>query len=87
MWGCLVSRAFVLVLALFYRWPAALAIALPKLKEQGYSFVTVSELLKAGKPVITAPCYQTSPGDMTRIAKSSPRRGSHDLLSVFGRPN
>jgi GNAT superfamily N-acetyltransferase len=82
-----VSRASVLVLALFYRWPAALAIALPKLKELGYSFVTVSELLKAGKPVIAARCYQTSPGDMTRIARSSPRRGSHDLLSVFGRPN
>ncbi|MGV1015302.1 MAG: polysaccharide deacetylase family protein, partial [Methyloceanibacter sp.] len=29
---------------------AALALALPKLKEQGYSFVTVSELLAAGKP-------------------------------------
>ena len=35
---------------------AALAIALPKLKEQGYSFVTVSELLKAGKPVIATRC-------------------------------
>src|SRR5262249_33503298 len=30
----------------------ALALALPKLKEEGYSFVTVSELLQAGKPVI-----------------------------------
>jgi peptidoglycan/xylan/chitin deacetylase (PgdA/CDA1 family) len=28
---------------------AAFAIALPKLKEQGYSFVTVSELIKAGE--------------------------------------
>jgi hypothetical protein len=81
------EAGFCPVLAHFYRWPAALAIALPKLKEQGYSFVTVSELLKAGKPVIAARCYQNSPGDMTRIARSSARRGSHDLLSVFGRPN
>ena len=51
---------------------AALAIALPKLKEQGYSFVTVSELLKAGKPVIAARCYQNSPRDMTRIARTHP---------------
>ena len=66
---------------------AALAIALPKLKEQGYSFVTVSELLKAGKPVIAARCYQNNPGDMTRVARTSPRRGNHDLFSVFGRSN
>jgi peptidoglycan-N-acetylglucosamine deacetylase len=66
---------------------AALAIALPKLKEQGYSFVTVSELLKAGKPVIAARCYQNNPGDMTRIARTTARRGSHDLFSAFGRSN
>ena len=66
---------------------AALAIALPKLKEQGYSFVTVSELIAAGKPVIATRCYQNNPGDMTRIARSSVRRGSHDLYSIFGPAN
>ena len=66
---------------------AALAIALPELTEQGYSFVTVSELLKAGKPVIAVRCYQNNPGDMTRIARTTPRRGNHDLFSVFGRSN
>ena len=66
---------------------AALAIALPKLKEQGYAFVTVSELLKAGKPVIAARCYQNNPGDMGRIARASARRGSHDLIPVLGRSN
>jgi peptidoglycan/xylan/chitin deacetylase (PgdA/CDA1 family) len=66
---------------------AALAIALPKLKEQGYGFVTVSELLKAGKPVIATRCYQNNPGDMTRIARTSARRGNHDLFSIFSRPN
>src|SRR6476646_1937578 len=35
----------------------ALALAIPKLKEEGYSFVPVSELLKAGKPVLNARCY------------------------------
>jgi peptidoglycan/xylan/chitin deacetylase (PgdA/CDA1 family) len=66
---------------------AALAIALPKLKELGYSFVTVSELMKAGKPVIATRCYQNNPGDMTRVARTSARRGNHDLFSVFGRTN
>jgi peptidoglycan-N-acetylglucosamine deacetylase len=66
---------------------AALAIALPKLKEQGYSFVTVSELIAAGKPVIATRCYQNNPGDMTRIARSSVPRGSHDLLFIFGPPD
>ena len=66
---------------------AALAIALPKLKEQGYSFVTVSELLKAGKPVIATRCYQNNPREMTRIARTSARRGNHDLYSIFGRTN
>jgi peptidoglycan-N-acetylglucosamine deacetylase len=66
---------------------AALAIALPKLKEQGYSFVTASELIAAGKPVIATRCYQNNPGDMTRIARSSVRRGSHDLYSIFGPAN
>jgi len=66
---------------------AAFAIALPKLKEQGYSFVTVSELLKVGKPVIATRCYQNNPGDMTRVARASARRGNHDLFSVFRRPN
>jgi len=66
---------------------AALAIALPKLKEEGYGFVTVSELIAAGKPVIATRCYQENPGDMTRVAHSAPRRGSHDLFSIFGAPN
>jgi peptidoglycan-N-acetylglucosamine deacetylase len=65
----------------------ALALALPNLKEQGYSFVTVSELIAAGKPVIATRCYQEHPGDMTRIARSTVRRGSHDLFSVFDAPN
>ncbi len=49
-----------------YNTAAALAIAVPKLQEQGYRFVTVSELLAAGKPVVTATCYDSRPGDTDR---------------------
>ena len=66
------------------RSPRTRICSLAELKEQGYSFVTVSELIAAGKPVIATRCYQNNPGDMTRIARSSVRRGSHDLLSIFG---
>jgi peptidoglycan/xylan/chitin deacetylase (PgdA/CDA1 family) len=64
----------------------ALALAIPKLKEEGYSFVTVSELLKAGKPVITASCYLNRPGDNTRIARAAKRDGAPDALSIFEYP-
>ena len=64
----------------------ALALAIPKLKEEGYSFVTVSELLKAGKPVVTASCYLNRPGDNTRIAHAAKRDGAPDALSIFEYP-
>jgi hypothetical protein len=64
----------------------ALALAIPKLKEEGYSFVTVSELLKAGKPVITASCYLNRPGDNTRIAHAAKRDGAPDALLIFEYP-
>ncbi len=44
----------------------ALTIAIPKLKAKGYEFVTVSELMTMGKPVITAECYDRKPGDTNR---------------------
>lgn len=44
----------------------ALLIAIPKLKAKGYKFVTVSELIAMGKPVITAECYDRKPGDTNR---------------------
>ncbi len=62
----------------------ALALAIPKLKEQGYSFVTVSELLAAGKPVIAANCYLNRPGTTQRLARSHRRKGHDDIFSVFG---
>ncbi len=63
----------------------ALALAIPKLKEEGYSFVTVSELLAAGKPVIASTCYLNRPGDTPhRIAKLQPKGAPHDLFSIIG---
>lgn len=49
-----------------HRTADALAIAIPKLKARGYTFVTVSELLAAGKPVIVPTCYDRRPGDTDR---------------------
>lgn len=45
---------------------AGLAIAIPKLLAKGYRFVTVSELVAAGRPVITEACYDRRPGDTDR---------------------
>lgn len=44
----------------------ALPAMIAYLKKQGFTFVTVSELLAAGKPVITATCYDSKPGDTDR---------------------
>ena len=45
---------------------AGLPLAIPRLKAAGYEFVTVGELLAAGKPVIAATCYDSRPGDTDR---------------------
>ncbi|ODR98079.1 hypothetical protein AUC68_11325 [Methyloceanibacter methanicus] len=52
----------------------ALTLAIPKLKEAGYRFVTVSELLAAGEPVIAQSCYTERPGDQRRVAQVKKRR-------------
>ncbi len=42
---------------------AALPLAIPELKRRGFEFVTVSELLAAGTPVVSDTCYDGRPGD------------------------
>jgi len=64
---------------------AALTIALPKLKEEGYRFVTVSELIAAGKPVIADKCYLNRPGDALRVAHAKRRLKSNDIWSTLFR--
>ncbi len=44
----------------------ALPLALPALRAKGYEFVTVSELLAAGRPVVVQRCYDNRPGDTDR---------------------
>jgi len=45
---------------------AALSGIIASLKAQGYEFATVSELLAAGEPVMSATCYDSRPGDADR---------------------
>jgi peptidoglycan/xylan/chitin deacetylase (PgdA/CDA1 family) len=59
----------------------ALALAIPKLKEEGYSFVTVSELLAAGTPVIAASCAPARPTAKSRLSRVSHAQ-RHDLLGL-----
>lgn len=47
----------------------ALPLAIPKLQAAGFEFVTVSELLAAGKPVIAGTCYNARPGDTDHFGK------------------
>lgn len=49
-----------------YNSAAGLPKAIAALKARGYEFVTVSELLAAGRPVIVAACYDNRPGDTDR---------------------
>ena len=44
----------------------ALPRAIAKLRAKGFEFVTVSELLAAGRPEIVATCYDRRPGDTDR---------------------
>jgi peptidoglycan-N-acetylglucosamine deacetylase len=49
-----------------YHTAEALPLAIPVLKAKGFSFVTVSELLAAGKAVMAPTCYDAHPGDTDR---------------------
>ncbi len=44
----------------------ALPLFVPQLQAEGYRFVTLSELLEAGRPVATQECYEIRPGDNLR---------------------
>ena len=58
----------------------ALPLVIPKLKALGYEFVTVSELLAAGKPVISETCYDSRPGDTDRYDNLLALRAKPRLL-------
>lgn len=46
-----------------YHSAEALPMAIPALRAKGFEFVTISELIAAGKPVVVEACYDTHPGD------------------------
>ena len=46
-----------------YHSAEALPMAIPALRAKGFEFVTISELIAAGKPVVAETCYDTHPGD------------------------
>jgi peptidoglycan-N-acetylglucosamine deacetylase len=60
----------------------ALPSIITTLKAQGYAFVTISELLAAGEPVMTATCYDSRPGDTDRW----PLRPPVPVSGLFGLP-
>jgi peptidoglycan/xylan/chitin deacetylase (PgdA/CDA1 family) len=49
-----------------YHTDEALPGIVAALKAKGYEFVTVTELLAAGEPVMSATCYDHTPGDVDR---------------------
>jgi hypothetical protein len=52
---------------------AALPLAIPRLKAMGYTFVTVSELIAAGRPEVVDQCYDSEPGDTDKYDRLFPR--------------
>jgi peptidoglycan/xylan/chitin deacetylase (PgdA/CDA1 family) len=52
----------------------ALPLAVPKLRAMGFEFVTVSELLDAGTPVVSQTCFDSRPGDTDRYDHPPRRR-------------
>jgi peptidoglycan/xylan/chitin deacetylase (PgdA/CDA1 family) len=63
---------------------AAIPFAVAALRKKGFEFVTVSELLAAGEPVITTECYNNRPGDTNRYDFLA--RGVHPLLQKTKSP-
>ncbi len=68
---------------------AALPLIVPKLRAMGYSFVTVSELLARGKPVIADSCYDSKPGDTNRydfLAGGKPKPAAGGFVPTASLP-
>ncbi|MBX9925611.1 MAG: polysaccharide deacetylase family protein, partial [Hyphomicrobiaceae bacterium] len=65
---------------------AGLPASIAALKAKGYEFVTVSELLAAGKPVIAATCYNAKPGDTDRYDRPPPLVPKAAGAAASGKP-
>lgn len=69
-----------------YHTYEALRRAIPKLRAKGFKFVTVGEMLKAGKPVIADRCYNFRPGDTDRYGprqQSRPKKNRQSKATPF----
>jgi peptidoglycan/xylan/chitin deacetylase (PgdA/CDA1 family) len=64
----------------------ALPQIVTQLKQRGYEFVTVSELLRAGKPVVEARCYDSKPGDTDRYDAAGRRLEERYASRAAARP-
>ncbi len=62
----------------------ALHTIIPRLKAEGYRFLTVADLIKAGRPVAATACYITRPGDTARY-DARLARGSRPSLVKKGK--
>lgn len=65
----------------------SLPMFVPKLRDRGFQFVTVSELLAAGTPVSSPQCYENTPGDNRRYDKVKPGRLSGSVKQEAGSGN
>jgi peptidoglycan/xylan/chitin deacetylase (PgdA/CDA1 family) len=52
----------------------SLPLFVPQLIAEGWRFVTLSELLAAGRPIVADSCYETRPGDNLRYDRPPSRR-------------
>lgn len=64
-----------------YHTAEALPLVIPALRAKGFEFVTVSELIAAGKPVVADTCYDSHPGDTDRYDFLFGRRPAAALLA------
>ena len=73
-----------------YHTAAAMPAAIAGLKAKGYEFVTVSELLAAGRPVVEPICYDSKPGDTDRydnLLKKPAKRVAHAPPTAGQKPS
>jgi peptidoglycan-N-acetylglucosamine deacetylase len=75
-----------------YHTAEALPIAIPALRAKGFEFVTISELMAAGKPVVADSCYDMHPGDTDKYdflfgRKAAASSSWEPVTSVRAAPN
>ena len=70
-----------------YHTAEALPLAIPVLRARGFAFVTVSELMAAGRPVLAETCYDARPGDTDKYDTLFAHRRMASPTSVPAQPH